>query len=275
MDRNREPLRKIPTTHATPLAADIGSPLKAARTAKGYSLESVSEQTRIPRKFLAALEDNQFEDFPALVYLRGFLKGYCEFLDVDFEPLWNLVQGNDAAAAPAPAAPPAAKAKPAKKGKAEPAAPAAPASPPPPQTPSPPHKIGEVTHKNAQATSSSGIGAIVFAALLAAGLAFWTRRPRPPAAAKPPSVGPAALAPLSAPTPAQLTIIFEKDAWISLRADGEMLFEGRVPQGRRQEWRARKGWVLRTSDPKSLSLLLNATAYQLNKPDESGDYHLE
>ncbi len=261
MDRNREPLRKIPTTHAPLAAADIGTALKTARTAKGHSLESVSDQTRIPRKFLAALEDNQFEEFPALVYLRGFLKGYCEFLEIDFEPLWKIVQGT--ADAPAtPAAPPV---------------PPAPAAPPKAQdTPAPAVKKGEIVHKNVhEPAPSSGSGAIVFAVLLAIGVGLWARRNPASVTPKPEIAAPAALAPLVAAVPAQLTIVYEKDAWVSLRADGELLFEGRVPQGRRQEWRARKGWVLRTSDPTSLSLLLNATAYPLNKPDASGDYHLE
>ncbi|MBU6430493.1 MAG: helix-turn-helix domain-containing protein, partial [Cyanobacteria bacterium REEB65] len=74
MESDRDPLRKIPTKHAPEVKADIGSALKAARTRKGATLEAVGQHTRIPKKFLDALENNRFEEFPALAYLRGFLK---------------------------------------------------------------------------------------------------------------------------------------------------------------------------------------------------------
>ena len=59
MESDRDPLRKIPTKYAPEAKADIGSSLKAARVKKGASLDAVSQQTRISKRFLEALEANR------------------------------------------------------------------------------------------------------------------------------------------------------------------------------------------------------------------------
>ncbi len=111
LEQEPDPLRRIPTKHTTALRAEIGPILRAARLKRGQSLEAVAQQTRISKRFLEALEENRFEQFPAVVYLRGFLKSYCEHLDVNFEDIWKLLntapeaetaEGGQAEAAPAP-----------------------------------------------------------------------------------------------------------------------------------------------------------------------------
>ena len=94
------PLRKMPSRPVAPIAADIGSALKEARHKKGHSLEAASLTTRIPKKFLEALEANRLEEIPAEAYLRGFLKNYCDYLETDFEP----VADRDGRLKPAPKA---------------------------------------------------------------------------------------------------------------------------------------------------------------------------
>src|SRR5579883_848902 len=101
MQNERDPLRKIPTKHAPEPKADIGSTLRAAREKRGHTLEAVSQQTRISRRFLEALEKNRFDEFPALAYLRGFLKSYCDYLELEFEPLWRLATEAEKAGAEA------------------------------------------------------------------------------------------------------------------------------------------------------------------------------
>jgi hypothetical protein len=81
---------------------DISSPLRQARLRRGETLNTAARQTRIPKRFLEALEDERFRDFPAPVYLRAFLKDYCDFLELDFQPLWERFQ---ACAVPPPATP--------------------------------------------------------------------------------------------------------------------------------------------------------------------------
>ena len=48
--------------------AALGDALKRARLKKGESLEEAGRKTRIPKKFIDALENGRIDDFPAPVY---------------------------------------------------------------------------------------------------------------------------------------------------------------------------------------------------------------
>ncbi|MDR3275746.1 MAG: helix-turn-helix domain-containing protein [Treponema sp.] len=61
----------------------LGDMLRLAREAKGYSLEMVGQETYIALRYLRALEQENFAEFPAESYLLGFLRNYGEFLDLD------------------------------------------------------------------------------------------------------------------------------------------------------------------------------------------------
>ncbi len=62
---------------------EIGQALKTARESLGLSLEAVEEETKIRRKYLQALENEQFEVLPGPVYAKAFLKNYARFLNLD------------------------------------------------------------------------------------------------------------------------------------------------------------------------------------------------
>ncbi len=61
----------------------IGERLKKAREQKGISLHDAAEQTKIRRRYLWALEEEDYGVFPAEIYLLGFMRRYAEFLDLD------------------------------------------------------------------------------------------------------------------------------------------------------------------------------------------------
>ena len=58
----------------------IGETLRAARLAKGVSLEEAAAATRIRRSALQALEADDADALPASVYTRGFLINYARYL---------------------------------------------------------------------------------------------------------------------------------------------------------------------------------------------------
>jgi cytoskeletal protein RodZ len=70
----------------------IGSILKEQRRQKGLSLETAAEATRVQLKFLAALEEDKWDDFPARVYLEGFLKKYADFLGLPSDDLLHQLR---------------------------------------------------------------------------------------------------------------------------------------------------------------------------------------
>lgn len=65
----------------------IGEQLKSAREAKGYTLELIARETNISRSYLQALEEDNYDSFPAEPYLIGFLRNYSIFLGLSPEEL--------------------------------------------------------------------------------------------------------------------------------------------------------------------------------------------
>jgi cytoskeletal protein RodZ len=66
---------------------ELGSILREAREAKGYTLEEAQATTKISIRYLRALEEGQYELLPTPVHIRGFLRNYARFLALDPEPL--------------------------------------------------------------------------------------------------------------------------------------------------------------------------------------------
>ncbi len=67
----------------------VGEILLAARERAGLSPEEVSQETRLAVKNIEYLETDNFEAVPAKVYVRGFIRTYAIFLDLDVEHLLN------------------------------------------------------------------------------------------------------------------------------------------------------------------------------------------
>jgi cytoskeleton protein RodZ len=82
-----EPRREDDATSSLRVSG-AGAELREARERRGLSIEEVAEATRIPSRYLRALEeDAPIERFPAPVYARFFLREYARFLGVDDRPL--------------------------------------------------------------------------------------------------------------------------------------------------------------------------------------------
>ena len=246
-------------------AQEVGAGLKSARISRGYALESVCQHTRIPRKYLEALEAGRFDDLPAPVYLRSFLGSYCEYLELDIRPLWDKLHPPPAVAAAAvppttpsqparPAPAPSAQGKQAKAQSAQVARP-----------------LGASPYFNALVSS---LGAVALSLALALALVWWTARG---SKAGPPSnedQRPLALQPLRPAVEPKLGLVCRDEAWVSVKSDGVVLFAGRVPKGARQEFQAHKVILLRAAASNNLDITLNGAPYRLPRPDENGEYRL-
>jgi cytoskeleton protein RodZ len=69
--------------------APIGDQLRAARERKGLTLERVADETNIAKRYLAALEAEDFGAFPGDPYAIGFLRNYAEYLGLPSDELAN------------------------------------------------------------------------------------------------------------------------------------------------------------------------------------------
>ena len=69
-------------------STDVGRALRQARQRRHVDQAEAAQVTRIPKRYLEALETNApLETYPAPLYARAFLREYATFLGLDPEPL--------------------------------------------------------------------------------------------------------------------------------------------------------------------------------------------
>ncbi|HEX7081407.1 MAG TPA: RodZ domain-containing protein [Gammaproteobacteria bacterium] len=72
-----------PAADAPTETVPLGGTLRAAREAQRLSLDQVSELLRIDARFLVALEEERFDAIGPPVFVKGYLRHYCELLGLD------------------------------------------------------------------------------------------------------------------------------------------------------------------------------------------------
>ena len=70
----------------------VGEILKSKREAKKVSLTDLSRVTKIQKKHLQALEENQWSKLPELVFVKGYLISYAQALDFDARPVLAILR---------------------------------------------------------------------------------------------------------------------------------------------------------------------------------------
>lgn len=70
--------------------SSLGPYLRGLREAKGMSLDDIARSTRVGRRHLEALESDTFGELPAPVFVKGFIRAYCEFLGCSPEKALDL-----------------------------------------------------------------------------------------------------------------------------------------------------------------------------------------
>lgn len=278
-DKPRDKKPEKPETPAAAPVPTVGALLRQRRQMRGQSLEAVHQATRIPRQLLQAIEEDRHGDFAAPVYLHGFLKSYCEHLELDYLPLWQRIAPSD---------------KPADEEEGEDSGP-------------------DFSHL----ASPSVMPLVVLGGVLAVGVAVWgvsrvlaarkTAPPAEPAAHAPAAVpandpaaplstsafvGPvssvtASAAPEAPPArpaqppepavsyPARLRITATAVGQVSLRRDGRLVFEGSLPPGKYLDFRG-TSFVIVASNPKGLRVELGGQPVDLaaRTPEPDGSYRL-
>ena len=61
----------------------VGELLKEQRESRNLSLSQVEEETKIRRKYLEALEEENYKLIPGKVYVKGFMRTYATFLGLN------------------------------------------------------------------------------------------------------------------------------------------------------------------------------------------------
>lgn len=76
--------KDVPT--ATP-GPSFGEELRKEREIRGISLAEIAEATKVSKRFLAAIEKDDFNTLPAPVFTRGFVREYARYLGLNAEEM--------------------------------------------------------------------------------------------------------------------------------------------------------------------------------------------
>lgn len=82
------------------MLGDIGEALKNARLEKGFTFEQIENDTKIQRRYLEAMENEQWEILPGQVYLKSFFRTYSRYLGLSETYYYQLM--NEQIARPSP-----------------------------------------------------------------------------------------------------------------------------------------------------------------------------
>jgi len=66
---------------------EFGKELRSERVSRGIGLDLIADSTKISSRYLAALEEDQFEQLPGGVFNKGIVRGYARVVGLD-EDFW-------------------------------------------------------------------------------------------------------------------------------------------------------------------------------------------
>lgn len=204
----------------------LGKLLAKTRVRKGYSLEFIHSKLKIPVSSLCALEEDNYDFFPARIYMEGFLKEYIKFLELDKDPkvksLTDSIKNNIKKQKKNPVEPEAVQ-----RGLFD--------------------SIKPVYFKFAL---------VVFVVLVF--LTIWLYNNSSYIKwnvdkAKKPTYS----SYYESSFISKLKINFKDKVWIKIKSDEKTLFEGFVPKDKTQIWQAHRNFTIETDNPKAFTLVLD------------------
>lgn len=68
---------------------ELGNKLKEAREEKGLTLDDLQNITKIQKRYLAGIEEGNYDAIPGKFYVRAFIKQYAEAVGIDPEKLFD------------------------------------------------------------------------------------------------------------------------------------------------------------------------------------------
>src|SRR6056297_2442809 len=78
----------------------LGEKLRGARENKGVSTSEAARATKIKVQHIEALENEDFDKMAAPIYVKGFIKLYAEYLELDPDELLDQYRGANAPLTP-------------------------------------------------------------------------------------------------------------------------------------------------------------------------------
>jgi hypothetical protein len=252
---------------------EIGNTLREARLRRGLDILDCEAETKIRAKYLRAMEEEQFDLMPSPTYVRGFLKSYAEFLDLDGQLVLDEYESRFGEYDP-PHEYPARTPRPAPEARYE--------GRRPPRRPGPSQRRHRRRRRSELQLLWLAIGGVMAVALL-----IWlgvgeSDSPAPladvPAATPDPAAAPAA--PAAEPDtasqegpvrvkkiPIVLTGSGTIGSWVQVRggdADGRVVYEAILAPGQAKAFRVVEGVWVRAANPSELIVTVNGRQVELD-----------
>ncbi len=250
---------------------EIGNTLREARLRRGLDILDCEAETKIRAKYLRAMEEEQFDLMPSPTYVRGFLKSYAEFLDLDGQLVLDEYESRFGDF-DTPQELSARASRPAREQRFE--------GRPPPQRPGPSQRRNRRRRRTELRLLWLAIGGVMAVALL-----VWLGvgdgdSPAPlantPAAPDPASVAPAA--PVEPDTASEEGLVRVKKtpivlagtgtigSWVQVRggdADGRVVFEQILAPGQAKTFKVIEGIWIRAANPSELAVTVGGREVEL------------
>lgn len=83
------------TTKKVEGSATLSEKLAEVRKERNIDLDTLSDKTKISKKFLVYLEDGRLDKLPAEIYAKGFLKKLADFYKIDTKDFLRLYEQED------------------------------------------------------------------------------------------------------------------------------------------------------------------------------------
>jgi cytoskeleton protein RodZ len=243
----------------------IGDLLSKGRQAKGLSLEAVAESTRIPMRYLSAIELGNADQLPEPVYVRAFIRKFGDLVDLDGQSLVKdllptphiPMPSNVAAARVAPTLMDTKKTV---------------------TVTLRPYQlwflygalllvgVGGFSYLQRQTGTSEPANTVIAAskktatstpAATTAGTAVPVAKASTPGIIVLRNNGSAIAATLPPGTPLQVNMNVQETSWVRVTADGQVAFVGDLLQGTQHSWQAKKLLKVRTGNAGGVMLTLN------------------
>ena len=84
---SQEASRQISNDPPIDNTTSIGEILRNAREAASYSIPYVAAHTHLKEEVIIALENDDHDQLPSAVFIKGYIRSYAKLLEVDVEPL--------------------------------------------------------------------------------------------------------------------------------------------------------------------------------------------